>query len=73
MQAASVVCLMLATLPPGQAENPQTAKTRPPEAVRVIRVIDGDTIVVSQAGKSVRVRLIGVDCPEAGGRGKPVE
>jgi endonuclease YncB( thermonuclease family) len=40
---------------------------------RVVRVADGDTIVVSQAGKSMRVRLIGVDCPALGGRGKPVE
>ena len=51
----------------------ERTNTSKPEPVRVIRVIDGDTIVVSQAGKSVRVRLIGVDCPEAGGRGKPVE
>jgi micrococcal nuclease len=57
----------------GQADSQPITNTSKPEPVRVIRVIDGDTIVVSQAGKSVRVRLIGVDCPEAGGRGKPVE
>ncbi len=48
MKAASVVCLVLATLPPGQAESPST--TKKPEAVRVI---DDDTIMVSQAGRSV--------------------
>ena len=73
MQTASFVCLMLATLPSGWDESPLSAKTGPPEAVHVIRVIDGDTIVVSQAGRSGPFRLIGVDCPEAGGRGKPVE
>jgi micrococcal nuclease len=30
------------------------------------RVIDGDTIIVMQDGEEVRVRLIGIDCPEIG-------
>jgi micrococcal nuclease len=34
--------------------------------VPVHRVIDGDTIIVMQDGEEVRVRLIGIDCPEIG-------
>jgi micrococcal nuclease len=32
---------------------------------RVVRVVDGDTIVASIAGRDVRVRLIGIDTPES--------
>ncbi len=37
----------------------------------VTRVIDGDTIAVRQAGRSVTVRLIGVDTPEMADRHDP--
>jgi micrococcal nuclease len=36
------------------------------EAASLVRVIDGDTIVVSLGGTSERVRLIGIDTPERG-------
>ena len=36
--------------------------------VRVERVIDGDTLVVSSAGTSLRVRVFGVAAPEVGQR-----
>lgn len=36
----------------------------PEELCRVDRVVDGDTIIVISEGRSVRVRLIGVDTPE---------
>ena len=39
----------------------------------VTRVVDGDTIVVSIAGRSEKVRLIGVDTPETVHPNKPVE
>jgi micrococcal nuclease len=35
------------------------------ESVRVVRVVDGDTIVVSRDGSEERVRFIGVDTPES--------
>ena len=35
------------------------------EVVPVVRVVDGDTIRVRLAGREDRVRLIGVDAPEA--------
>jgi micrococcal nuclease len=40
-------------------------------AGRIVGVIDGDTLRVNHEGKSVKVRLYGVDCPEikqAGGK-----
>jgi micrococcal nuclease len=44
----------------------------PGEAV-VQRVVDGDTIVVSIAGRDERVRLIGVDTPESVDPRSPVQ
>lgn len=41
---------------------------------KVVRVIDGDTIVVSIDGKLEKVRLVGIDCPEIEARrNKPFE
>lgn len=39
----------------------------------VSRVIDGDTIVVAQADQEQHVRLLGIDAPEVGRRGRPSE
>jgi len=36
------------------------------EAARVVRVVDGDTLIVAIDGLDKRVRLIGVDAPEIG-------
>lgn len=35
------------------------------ERATVVRVVDGDTLVVSVGGREERVRLIGIDCPES--------
>lgn len=35
------------------------------QAARVIKVVDGDTLVVRHQGRRVRVRLMGVDTPES--------
>jgi len=43
------------------------------EQATVVRVVDGDTLVVSIAGHEERVRLIGVDTPETVHPQKPVE
>jgi micrococcal nuclease len=40
---------------------------------RVVRVVDGDTIVVSVGGREDRVRYIGVDTPESVKPGTPVQ
>ncbi len=42
-------------------------------AYKVIRIIDGDTVVLSMDGKETKVRLIGVDTPETAHPNKPVE
>jgi micrococcal nuclease len=43
------------------------------DAARVVRVVDGDTIVVSEGGRTERVRYIGVDTPESVKPGTPVQ
>ena len=42
-------------------------------ACRVIRIIDGDTIVVNHASKNVTVRLVGIDTPETKHPSKAVQ
>jgi micrococcal nuclease len=42
-------------------------------SARVVRVVDGDTILVSVGGREERVRYIGVDTPETVKPGAPVE
>jgi endonuclease YncB( thermonuclease family) len=55
-----VLLLALASLPVAYAVEKQ----------RVVRVIDGDTVVLESGEK---VRLLGINTPELGFRGKPVE
>ena len=50
------------------AQTSQTSHTHP-----VIRVVDGDTVVLSLDGVKTRVRLIGIDTPETVHPQKPVE
>jgi micrococcal nuclease len=58
---------------PAPTPTPQGVEA-PGEQARVVQVIDGDTLVVRRAnGTQDAVRLIGVDTPEAGHRGGPVE
>lgn len=35
------------------------------EAVRLVRVVDGDTIIVEKSGEEIRVRLLCVNCEES--------
>ena len=35
------------------------------EEVDLVRVVDGDTIIINTAGEDISVRLIGVDTPES--------
>jgi micrococcal nuclease len=48
-------------------------KPLPEGSYRVIKTTDGDTIDVEVAGKSQRVRLLGVDTPETKDPRKPVQ
>lgn len=43
------------------------------EAHKVIRVVDGDTLIVDIAGDAVRVRIIGINTPESVHPERPVE
>lgn len=47
--------------------------TQQTTAYKVVRVIDGDTVVLLVDGRKTRVRLIGVDTPETVHPSKPVE
>ena len=40
---------------------------------RIVRAVDGDTLLVRVAGRAERVRLIGIDTPESVRPGTPVE
>lgn len=62
--------------PPVVTSTAPTTTTSVPPTVgeaTVVRVIDGDTIEVSIAGKPYRVRYIGIDTPETVDLDKPVE
>lgn len=43
------------------------------ETVRVVRVVDGDTIVIDRGGGNERVRYLGIDTPESVKPNTPVE
>jgi micrococcal nuclease len=43
------------------------------DSARVVRVVDGDTVVVRTGGREERVRYIGVDTPESVKPGTPVQ
>jgi micrococcal nuclease len=49
------------------------AGTGEPGRAEVVRVVDGDTIVVRIAGADERVRLIGIDTPESVDPRSPVD
>ena len=49
------------------------ARPTAPEDARVVRVIDGDTIVVRVGSRTETVRLIGIDTPETVRPDSPVE
>jgi micrococcal nuclease len=51
----------------------KVAGTMHPDTARVVRVVDGDTVVVESGGHQERVRYIGVDTPESVKPGTPVQ
>lgn len=53
--------------------NGQEAATGDREWLPVIRVVDGDTIIVSDGGDELRIRMIGVDTPETVHPTRPVQ
>jgi micrococcal nuclease len=55
------------------APSARTSASDQPAAVVVVSVIDGDTIEVAVAGRTERVRLLGIDTPESVDPSRPVE
>lgn len=58
--SATLVGLLLAVALPATA-----GQRRAPFDAVVVAVHDGDTLSVRQGGRTTRVRLVGIDCPEA--------
>lgn len=50
-----------------------TTSPLPPHTYPVVKVVDGDTIAILMNGKSVTLRLIGIDTPETVDPRKPVQ
>ena len=55
------------------AAGRQPTTRRPGRAATVVRVVDGDTIVVRLGDRTETVRLIGIDTPESVARDRPDE
>lgn len=65
------------TIPPAAAA-PTPAISQPTQpadlpSAAVVRVVDGDTVIIRLSGNDVRVRLIGIDTPEIVDPRKPVQ
>lgn len=61
---------------PYAGERAPDGDPTPPVAAfdaRIERVVDGDTLVATRAGRELRVRLIGIDAPESVAPAQPVE
>jgi micrococcal nuclease len=67
----AVVATATATPRPVSTEPLGSRPIGPTEEARVVRVIDGDTIVVDVRGTEYHVRYIGMDTPEPGQSGAP--
>ncbi len=81
MKPPAAVSSLLAFVLVGCSGNLANQSGNPPDkaaaivgaAATVTEVVDGDTVVVEVAGRTERVRLIGIDTPEATGGFLPVE
>jgi len=67
MRRLLVIALLaaLAALAPGVVRDGLDGRGADARAGRVVRVVDGDTLHVRLASRRERVRLIGIDTPEA--------
>ncbi|WP_210244082.1 thermonuclease family protein [Arthrobacter yangruifuii] len=68
--AAAVVVLAATSCSEPAAAEPEV---QPRDGATVVRVIDGDTLVVDLAGEDVTVRLLNVDTPETKDPNEPVQ
>jgi micrococcal nuclease len=67
------IAVILAALVAGGGALRLDGAEREDVPARVLRVVDGDTIVVRLDGRRERVRYIGIDAPESVAPGRPVE
>ena len=67
------LALVLALLGGGCGGANRSDAAEQPGAAQVVRVVDGDTIVVSIAGREESIRLLGIDTPESVDPSAPVE
>jgi len=68
--AALIVLLLCVNVLAGCGNKPAASQGR--QSVTIERVVDGDTVEITQAGKKEKVRLIGIDTPETKKPNKPV-
>jgi micrococcal nuclease len=59
--------LAVAGAGPGGCAALEEPSTDAPAAARIVRVVDGDTLVARAGGRRVTVRLLGIDAPETHG------
>lgn len=70
LTAAAIVLMIWAALPDSDERLP-AAPSELMEA-QVTRVWDGDTLHAQVEGETLKIRLIGMDCPEVGERAEPL-
>lgn len=68
-----LAALVLAGCEVEATPEPTPASNQGAGSVRVVRVVDGDTIIVEIDGREERLRYIGVDTPESVQPNTPVE
>ena len=69
---AAVLAAMLSACGPDRAPGPDPASASGANAL-VVRVVDGDTVVVAVGGREENARLLGIDTPETVHPTAPVE
>ena len=73
MRVAAVLFVVLAATACGHTEESTQSSGVVIGNARVVRVVDGDTLVVNVDGREERLRLIGIDTPESVKPDTPVE
>ena len=73
MRRTTALLLAVALALGGCSRGGDPAAAGEPGLAEVVRVVDGDTIIVEIAGAQERVRLIGIDTPESVDPRSPVD
>jgi micrococcal nuclease len=70
---SALVALLTALVAALAVTRGQTAGAGGSDVIRIVRVVDGDTVVAHLPGGDEKVRLIGIDTPETVDPRKPVQ